>query len=159
MTKGLTHIDEAGRARMVDVGDKPDTQRKATAQGMLLCAPETLEAVAEGRTPKGAVISTAEIAGIMAAKRTAELVPMCHPLALTGVTVTISPDSDLPGFRIEAEVKTKGPTGVEMEALTAVSVAALTLFDMLKALDKAMRIDGVRVTAKTGGKSGDWSAA
>ena len=154
--KDLTHIDDNGRAHMVDVGGKPDTKRTASAEGVLLCAPATLEAVAEGRTPKGAVISTAEIAGIMAAKRTSDLVPMCHPLALTGVAVSIVADPRLPGFRIEAQVRTTGPTGVEMEALTAVAVAALTLFDMLKAIDKTMRIDAVRVTAKTGGKSGEW---
>ncbi|ANY18622.1 Cyclic pyranopterin monophosphate synthase accessory protein [Tsuneonella dongtanensis] len=153
---GLTHIDAQGRARMVDVGDKADTVRMAKAVGVLRCESDTLDAVAEGRVPKGAVVSTAEIAGIMAAKRTADLVPMCHPLALTSVAVAIAPDPAMPGFRIEASVKTKGPTGVEMEALTAVSVAALTLFDMLKAIDRTMTIDAIGVVEKSGGKSDDW---
>jgi cyclic pyranopterin phosphate synthase len=155
---GLTHLDEAGRARMVDVSDKPATARVATAEGALTCAPATLALVREGRTPKGAVIATAELAGVMGAKRTAELIPLCHPLPLTKVAVAIAPDEALPGFRIVAEARTTGPTGVEMEALTAVSVAALTLFDMLKAVDRGMAITGVRVTSKTGGASGDWVA-
>lgn len=158
MSGGLTHIDAAGRARMVDVGDKAESSRRAEAVGALRCAPETLARVREGTTPKGSVIATAELAGVMAAKRTADLIPLCHPLALAQVVVDIALDDALPGFAIRAEVRTTGRTGVEMEALTAVSVAALTLFDMLKAIDKTMVIDGVQVTAKSGGRSGDWVA-
>ena len=143
---------------MVDVSAKPDTARVARATGRLRCAAETLEHVRAGTAPKGAVLSTAELAGIMAAKRTSDLIPLCHPLAIAKVAVTIRDDAALPGFVIEAEVRTTGPTGVEMEALTAVSVAALTLFDMLKAVDKGMEIEGIRVTAKSGGRSGDWSS-
>ena len=152
----LTHLDESGRARMVDVSDKPSTARTATAAGTLSCAQETLEQVRAGTTPKGSVIATAELAGIMAAKRTAELIPLCHPLPLTTAEVRIAIDEAIPGFRIEAEVRTNAVTGVEMEALTAVAVACLTLFDMLKAGDRTMVIGGVEVTSKTGGKSGDW---
>jgi cyclic pyranopterin phosphate synthase len=154
----LSHLDEDGRARMVDVSGKPDTLRVAEAGASLVCAPETLAAARAGRTPKGAVIATAELAGIMAAKRTADLIPMCHPLALTKAAVTIELDDALPGFRIRSEARTNGPTGVEMEALTAASVAALTLYDMLKAIDRGMRVTDLRLLAKTGGKSGDWSA-
>jgi cyclic pyranopterin phosphate synthase len=143
---------------MVDVSEKPDTARTATATGRLHCAPETLEHVRAGTAPKGAVVSTAELAGVMAAKRTSDLIPLCHPLALTKVAVTIRADEALPGFRVEAEVRTTGPTGVEMEALTAVSVALLTIYDMAKAIDKAMVIQHVRLIEKTGGKSGDWRA-
>lgn len=152
----LTHLDEAGRARMVDVSDKAVTARTAKAVGRLICAAETVTLVREGRTPKGAVITTAELAGIMAAKRTADLIPLCHPLALTKVAVVIAENTDMSGFDIAAEVRTSGQTGVEMEALTAVSVAALTLYDMLKAVDKAMRIEGIEVLSKTGGKSDGW---
>jgi len=151
----LSHLDETGRARMVDVSDKAVTARAATAQGQLVCAPTTLALVRENKTPKGAVISTAELAGIMAAKQTANLIPLCHPLALSKVAVVITPNDALPGFDIAAEVKTTSQTGVEMEALTAVSVAALTLYDMLKAVDKTMRIEGIAVVNKSGGKS-DW---
>ncbi|MES2326582.1 MAG: cyclic pyranopterin monophosphate synthase MoaC [Pseudomonadota bacterium] len=154
---GLSHVDETGRARMVDVSDKEATARTATAHGVLTCKPETLDQVRRGMTPKGAVIQTAELAGIMAAKRTAELIPLCHPLPLTHVEVRIEIDNALPGFRVEAEVRIKGETGVEMEALTAVSVACLTLFDMLKAVDRTMVIGGIEVTSKTGGKSVSWS--
>jgi cyclic pyranopterin phosphate synthase len=154
----LSHLDDEGRARMVDVSDKPETARTATAEGALVCLPATLQAVLENRTPKGAVISTAEIAGVIGAKRTAELIPLCHPLPLSKAAVTITPDDNLPGFRIHAEVKTTGRTGVEMEALTAVSVACLTLFDMLKAIDRTMRITDIRVRSKAGGRSGDWTA-
>jgi cyclic pyranopterin phosphate synthase len=150
----LSHLDEAGRARMVDVSDKPTTARTATAEAYLGCRPETLAEVRAGTTPKGSVIQTAELAGVMAAKRTAELIPLCHPLPLTKVAVTIGMDEALPGFRIAAEARTTGPTGVEMEALTAVSVAALTLFDMLKGIDREMEIGGLKVTSKSGGKSG-----
>jgi cyclic pyranopterin phosphate synthase len=155
---GLTHLDGEGRARMVDVGDKPVTTRQAEARGELRCLPETLAAVRAGTTPKGSVIATAELAGVMAAKRTADLIPLCHPLALTKVTVEIAIDDALPGFTLRAEVRTSGQTGVEMEALTAVSVGALTLFDMLKAVDRTMTIGAIRVTAKSGGRSGDWTA-
>jgi cyclic pyranopterin monophosphate synthase len=154
---GHSHVDETGRARMVDVSDKEATARTATAHGVLTCKPETLDQVRRGTTPKGAVIQTAELAGIMAAKRTAELIPLCHPLPLTHVEVRIEIDNALPGFRVEAEVRIKGETGVEMEALTAVSVACLTLFDMLKAVDRTMVIGGIEVTSKTGGKSVSWS--
>ena len=150
----LSHIDAAGRARMVDVGDKPVTARRAESRGALRCAPETLAKVRAGETPKGSVIATAELAGVMAAKRTADLIPLCHPLPLSQVVVEIGIDDALPGFRIRAEARTSGRTGVEMEALTAVSVAALTLFDMLKAVDKGMMIEAIRVTAKEGGRSG-----
>jgi cyclic pyranopterin monophosphate synthase len=142
---------------MVDVSDKQATSRTATAHGILTCRRETLDQVRAGTTPKGAVIQTAELAGIMAAKRTAELIPLCHPLALTHVEVRIDIDDALPGFRLEAEVRTTAETGVEMEALTAVSVACLTLFDMLKAVDRTMAIGGIEVTSKTGGKSVSWS--
>jgi cyclic pyranopterin phosphate synthase len=152
----LSHLDEAGRARMVDVSDKAATARTATAEGHLRCRPETLDEVRAGTTPKGSVIQTAELAGVMAAKRTAELIPLAHPLPLTKAAVTIEMDGDLPGFRIYAEIRTHGPTGVEMEALTAVSIASLTLFDMLKAIDREMEIGGIAVTGKSGGRSGDW---
>ena len=155
---GLTHLDDAGRARMVDVSDKPVSARTATAVGSLTCLTETLAQVREGTTPKGSVIATAELAGVMAAKRTAELIPLCHPLPLTKAAVTVSIDDALPGFRVEAEVRTHGVTGVEMEALTGVSIACLTLFDMLKAIDRTMVIGGIEVTGKIGGKSGDWRA-
>jgi cyclic pyranopterin phosphate synthase len=152
----LTHVDESGRARMVDVSGKEPTARTATADGMLTCKPETLEQVRAGTAPKGSVIHTAELAGVMAAKRTAGLIPLCHPLPLTRVEVRIEIDGELPGFRVSSEVRTNAVTGVEMEALTAVSVACLTLFDMLKAIDRSLVIGGIAVTSKTGGKSGDW---
>lgn len=151
----LSHLDAAGRARMVDVTDKPFTDRTAIAEGTLTCATATVERALAGDTPKGAVISTAELAGVMGAKRTADLIPLCHPLPLTRATVTVTPEPALPGFCIRAEVRTHGQTGVEMEALTAVAVAGLTLFDMLKAIDRTMVIGAVRVTAKQGGRSGD----
>lgn len=153
---GLTHLDQTGRARMVDVSGKAPTNRTARASGQLTCLPETLSAVANGTAPKGAVLQTAELAGIMAAKRTAELIPLCHPLPLTHAALEIAADPGLPGFRVAAEVRTVGVTGVEMEALTAVSVACLTLFDMLKAIDRTMVIGAIEVVAKTGGKSGSW---
>ena len=152
----LTHLDEKGRARMVDVSGKESTARVATAEGMLSCAHRTLEQVRAGTTPKSSVIGTAELAGVMAAKRTADLIPLCHPLPLTKAEVRIEMDDGLPGFRVAAEVKTTGVTGVEMEALTAVSVACLTLFDMLKAIDRTMVIGAIQVASKSGGKSGDW---
>jgi cyclic pyranopterin phosphate synthase len=153
---GLSHVDEAGRARMVDVSGKQATARTATARGTLTCRPATLNQVRAGTAPKGAVVQTAELAGVMAAKRTAELIPLCHPLPLTHVEVRIEIDDSLPGFRVEAEVRTKAETGVEMEALTAVAVAGLTLFDMLKAIDRTMVIGGIEATSKSGGKSGSW---
>jgi cyclic pyranopterin phosphate synthase len=153
---GLTHLDESGRARMVDVSDKAVTARTAAAVGTLICRRETLEQVRAGTAPKGSVIRTAELAGIMGAKRTAELIPLCHPLPITKIEVRIEIHDELPGFRIASEVRTNGVTGVEMEALTAVSVACLTLFDMLKAIDRTMAIGGIEVTSKTGGKSGGW---
>ena len=154
----LSHVDEAGRARMVDVSDKAPTHRVAGASGAITCKVETLAQVRAGTTPKGSVIQVAELAGVMAAKRTAELIPLCHPLPLTSAAVTIVIDDALPGFRVSAEVRTHGPTGVEMEALTAVSVACLTLFDMLKAIDRSMVIGDIQVVAKSGGRSGDWAA-
>ena len=153
---GLSHLDESGRARMVDVTDKEATARTAGAAGMLTCKPETLGQVRAGTAPKGSVIQTAELAGVMAAKRTAELIPLCHPLPLTKVDVRIDLDDALPGFRVTSQVRTNAVTGVEMEALTAVSVACLTLFDMLKAIDRTMVIGSIEVTRKTGGKSGEW---
>ena len=141
---------------MVDVGDKPVTARRARAQGRLSCSAETLALVQEGKAPKGSVIATAELAGVMAAKRTADLIPLCHPLPLSKIDVAIAMDRSLPGFIVEAVVRTEGRTGVEMEALTAVSVACLTLFDMLKAADKGMTIGEIRVTEKEGGASVAW---
>jgi cyclic pyranopterin phosphate synthase len=141
---------------MVDVSGKEVTARTASAVGTLTCSLETLEQVRAGTAPKGSVVAAAELAGIMAAKRTADLIPLCHPLPLTKVEVRIEIDDGLPGFRIAAEAKTDGVTGVEMEALTAVSVACLTLFDMLKAIDRTMVIGGLQVISKTGGKSSDW---
>jgi cyclic pyranopterin phosphate synthase len=138
------------------VSTKEATARTATALGLLTCEAHTLDRVRAGTTPKGSVIATAELAGIMAAKRTAELIPLCHPLPLTKVKVRIEIDDTLPGFRVAAEVRTNAVTGVEMEALTAVSVACLTLFDMLKAIDRSMVIGGIEVTSKSGGRSGDW---
>jgi len=152
----LTHLDDGGRPRMVDVSDKEATARTAKGVGSLTCLPATLDQVRAGTTPKGAVLATAELAGIMAAKRTADLIPLCHPLPLAKAAVRIEADDALPGFRVEAEVRTNGVTGVEMEALTAVSVACLTLFDMLKAIDRSMVIGGIEVLSKSGGKSGDW---
>jgi len=153
---GLSHVGEDGRARMVDVTDKTPTDRTAVAAGFLRCLPETLDQLRAGTAPKGAVIETAELAGIMAAKRTAELIPLCHNLPLTKAAVSIAIDEALPGLRVTSEIRTHAVTGVEMEALTAVSVACLTLFDMLKAVDRTMTIGGIEVTAKTGGKSGSW---
>lgn len=155
----LTHLDADGRVRMVDVSNKPATARMARACGTLVCAAATLASVEANETPKRGVIETAELAGVMAAKRTADLIPLCHPLALGKVAVRIAADPGLPGFSVEAEVRCTGPTGAEMEALTAVSVACLTLFDMLKAVDRTMEIGAIRVQAKTGGRSGDWTRA
>jgi cyclic pyranopterin phosphate synthase len=153
----LSHIDAGGRARMVDVSDKPVTHREAAAEGRVRMSPETLALALSGGGKKGEVIATAEIAGVMAAKKTADLIPLCHPLSLSQIAVEITPSADGDGLAVTARVKTIGQTGVEMEALTAVSVACLTLYDMLKAADRAMTIDAVRLTEKRGGKSGDWS--
>ena len=158
LTGSLSHIDETGRARMVDVSDKKATARRARAAAFLTCRTETIDRVRAGTTPKGGVIATAQLAGVMAAKRTAELIPLCHPLPLTKIDVEISLDDALPGFRVVSEVRTNGVTGVEMEALTAASVACLTLFDMLKAVDRTMVIGGIEIREKTGGTSGSWSS-
>ncbi len=149
----LTHLDGAGRAVMVDVSDKPDTRREAVARGLVAMRPETLALILSGGLPKGDVLATARIAGIMAAKRTAELIPLCHPLSLSSVAVELWPSDDGSGIEIEARVRTTGPTGVEMEALTAASIAALTLYDMCKAVDRGMRVDALRVVAKSGGRT------
>jgi len=154
----LTHFDTKGDAHMVDVSDKAVTSRIATAEGHVTMAQETFEVISEGRAKKGDVLSVARLAGIMGAKKTPELIPLCHPLPVTKVAVELTLDPDLPGVRIEATVKTTGQTGVEMEALTAVSTAALTVYDMAKAVDKAMAIGGIRVTLKDGGKSGRYEA-
>jgi cyclic pyranopterin phosphate synthase len=151
----LTHIDAAGHARMVDVTDKPVTDRAATARGRVVMAPATLALIAGGAAKKGDVLGTARLAGIMAAKRTSELIPLCHPLPLSSVTLELAPAAD--GIEIAATVRTTGRTGVEMEALTAVSVAALTIYDMCKAVDRAMRIESVRLVRKSGGASGDFA--
>jgi cyclic pyranopterin phosphate synthase len=153
----LTHIDETGRARMVDVSDKAATAREAVAEGFVRMTPETLKLALSGEGQKGDVRAVAEIAGVMAAKKTADLIPMCHPLALSKVEVRVEPAER--GLSVTARVKTTGPTGVEMEALTAVSVACLTLYDMLKAAEKGMVIENIRLLQKVGGKSGDWRAA
>lgn len=152
----LTHLDEAGRARMVDVSDKPITAREAVAEGFVRMSPATLALALSGEGKKGDVRAVAEIAGVMAAKKTSDLIPMCHPLALAKVEVRV--EAAQGGLSVTARVKTTGPTGVEMEALTAVSVACLTLYDMLKAAEKGMVIETVRLVSKTGGKSGDWVA-
>jgi len=152
----LTHMDETGRARMVDVSDKAATAREALAAGFVRMTPETLALALSGDGRKGDVRAVAEIAGVMAAKKTADLIPMCHPLALSKVEVRVEPAEG--GLAVTARVRTTGPTGVEMEALTAVSVACLTLYDMLKAAEKGMVIEAVRLLEKTGGKSGDWRA-
>jgi len=152
----LSHLDAEGRARMVDVSDKAVTAREAVAEGFVRMAVETRALALTGQAKKGEVIATAELAGVMAAKRTADLIPLCHPLPLSSIRVAIEPAEQ--GLRVIARVKTTAQTGVEMEALTAVSVACLTLFDMLKAADKAMVIEGLRVLEKSGGRSGDWTA-
>ncbi|MBY6152318.1 cyclic pyranopterin monophosphate synthase MoaC [Vannielia litorea] len=154
----LTHFDAEGRAHMVDVSDKAVTSRIAVAEAHVKMSPETLEMVQQGSAKKGDVLGVARLAGIMAAKRTPDLIPLCHPLPITKVAVELEADVDLPGIRIAATVKTTGQTGVEMEALTAASVAGLTVYDMLKAVDKAMEIGGLRVLLKDGGKSGRYEA-
>ena len=154
----LTHFDAEGHAHMVDVSDKAVTDRVATAEAQVVMTPETLALITEGRAKKGDVLGVARLAGIMAAKRTADLIPLCHPLPITRVAIDLLPDPDLPGVRIAATVKTSGQTGVEMEALTAASVTALTVYDMLKAAERSMRIEGLRVVLKDGGKSGRYEA-
>ena len=151
----LTHFDASGQAHMVDVSDKAVTTREAVAEGCVAMSPETL-ALAQGGAAKGDVMGVARLAGIMAAKRTADLIPLCHPLPITKVALDLTPDPDLPGIRVTATVRTTGQTGVEMEALTAVSVACLTVYDMLKAAQKSMTIDSIRLVRKRGGKSGDY---
>lgn len=151
----LTHVDEQGRANMVDVGHKADSERIAVARGEVLMLPATFELIRAGQLKKGDVLTVAKIAGIMAAKRSAELIPLCHPLALTNVAVELTLDEALPGVQIQATARTVGKTGVEMEALTAVSIAALTVYDMAKAAEKTMKIQNIRLIEKHGGKSGD----
>lgn len=154
----LTHFDAEGDAHMVDVSDKAVTSRVAKAESYIKMSAETFDIITEGRAKKGDVLAVARLAGIMAAKRTADLIPLCHPLPITKVSVELTPDASLPGVRIVATVKTTGQTGVEMEALTAASVTALTVYDMAKAVDKAMEIGGTRVVLKEGGKSGRYEA-
>jgi cyclic pyranopterin phosphate synthase len=154
----LTHIDARGEAHMVDVGDKAETARTAIAEGSVTMLPETLDMILKGDAKKGDVLGVARVAGIMAAKRTHELVPLCHPLLLTKVSVDIQADPELPGLRVTALARVSGKTGVEMEALTAASVACLTIYDMAKAVDRGMVIGGIRLVEKTGGKSGDYRA-
>jgi cyclic pyranopterin monophosphate synthase len=156
MSSNLTHLNSQGHVQMVDVSDKPMNDRQAVAEAKIVMKKETLAAIQSGNTPKGDVLATARIAGIMAAKQTSNLIPLCHPLPLRKVEVEITANPQLPGFEIQATVKIKAETGVEMEALTAVSVAALTLYDMAKALEKSMHIEGIRLISKTGGKSGDY---
>ncbi|WP_187971750.1 cyclic pyranopterin monophosphate synthase MoaC [Aquibium microcysteis] len=159
MAGALTHIKASGEAHMVDVGAKDETKRIAVAEGVVVMKPETLTMILEGNAKKGDVLATARIAGIMAAKKTHELIPLCHPLMLNKVAVEIEPDEALPGLRVTATVSVAGRTGVEMEALTAASVACLTIYDMAKAVDRGMTITGIRVLEKSGGKSGDWRVA
>jgi cyclic pyranopterin phosphate synthase len=154
----LTHFDAKGAAHMVDVSGKSDTEREAVAEGAVIMSPATLALVTAGTARKGDVAGVARLAGIMAAKKTADLIPLCHPLALSAVSLDLVPDPALPGLRITSRVATTGPTGVEMEALTAVSVAALTVYDMLKSAEKGMRIEGIRLLLKGGGKSGRYEA-
>jgi cyclic pyranopterin phosphate synthase len=154
----LTHIGADGTARMVDVSGKEATERMATAEGRVVMSKATLDLVLSGNAKKGDVLGAARIAGIMAAKKTHELIPLCHPLLLSKVVVEITPDNALPGLQVRATVKITGQTGVEMEALTAVSVACLTIYDMVKAAEKGMKIEGIRLLEKTGGKSGDYRA-
>jgi cyclic pyranopterin phosphate synthase len=155
---GLSHFDAEGQAHMVDVSDKPVTDRIAVAEAHIVMSDATLALITEGRAKKGDVLGIARIAGIMAAKKTADLIPLCHPLPITKVAIELTPDNALPGIRISATVKTSGQTGVEMEALTAASTAALTIYDMVKAVQKDMVIGGLRVTLKDGGKSGRFTA-
>lgn len=158
MTDALTHFDDHGQAHMVDVSAKDVTTREAIAQGRIVMTPETLAHVLQGSAKKGDVLGVARLAGIMAAKKTSDLIPLCHPLALSKVTVELTTDTALPGVHITATVRNSGQTGVEMEALTAVSVAALTVYDMLKAVEKSMTIEGIQLMRKSGGKSGVYEA-
>jgi cyclic pyranopterin phosphate synthase len=158
-TPKLSHLGARGEARMVDVSEKTPTERVAVAEGRVVMLPKTLNAVLRGDAKKGDVLGAARIAGILAAKRTHELIPLCHPLPLTKVDVEIKPDRELPGFIVRATTKVTGQTGVEMEALTAVSVACLTVYDMAKAIERSMRIEGIRLIEKRGGKSGVYHAA
>jgi len=153
----LTHQDETGRPKMVDVGGKVETERVATAEGRLIMADSTLRALLEGRTKKGDPLLVAQLAGIQGAKRTSDLIPLCHPIGLSSAEVRLDPDDGLPGVRVTATTRVVARTGVEMEALTAVSVALLTLYDMLKAIDRGMVIEGIRLLRKSGGRSGDWT--
>jgi cyclic pyranopterin phosphate synthase len=155
MSAKLSHLDESGKTSMVDVGSKPESQRSATARGEVVMLPETLALIQAGAIKKGDVLTVAQLAGIMAAKRTSELIPLCHPLPLNNISVDLELDEQLPGVRITASVSCVGKTGVEMEALTAVSVAALTVYDMAKAAEKTMRIQNIRLVEKHGGRSGD----
>ncbi len=154
----LSHVDPRGHARMVDVSDKSATERVAVAEGRVIMRKETLDLVLEGNAAKGDVLGAARLAGIMAAKRTHGLIPLCHPLPLTKIEIEIDPEHSLPGFLVRSTVKVTAKTGVEMEALTAVSIACLTIYDMVKAVEKGMRIEGIRLIEKRGGKSGDWRA-
>jgi cyclic pyranopterin phosphate synthase len=154
----LTHIDQRGEARMVDVSEKGATERVAVAEGRVLMRKETLDLVLEGNAMKGDVLGAARLAGIMAAKRTHGLIPLCHPLPLTKVEIDINPEHSLPGFLVQSTVKVTAKTGVEMEALTAVSIACLTIYDMVKAVERGIRIEGIRLLHKSGGKSGEWNA-
>jgi cyclic pyranopterin phosphate synthase len=159
MSSGFSHFDDGGNAVMVDVSDKPETRREAVAEGRVLCNAETLGMIRQGGVKKGDVLSVARLAGIMGAKQTAALIPLCHPLPLSAVSLDLSLDEAASAVRIRATCRTDGKTGVEMEALTAVSVAALTVYDMIKAVQKDAVIDGIRLLEKTGGKSGDYRAA
>lgn len=155
---GLTHFDDQGQAHMVDVSAKPVTDRLAVAEGIVRMGADTLALITEGRAKKGDVLGVARLAGIMGAKKTADLIPLCHPLPITKVALDLTPDATVPGIRVQATVKTGGQTGVEMEALTAVSVACLTIYDMVKAVEKSMTIEGIRLILKDGGKSGRYEA-
>jgi cyclic pyranopterin monophosphate synthase len=152
----LSHISETGEARMVDVSGKAETEREARAEGRVVMDRATLDLILSGDAKKGDVIGTARLAGIIAAKRTSDLIPLCHPLMLTKVTVDVTPDPELPGLHVVCTAKVTGQTGVEMEALTGVSVACLTIYDMAKAVDRGMRIENIRLLSKSGGRSGDW---
>ena len=155
----LTHLNADGEVHMVEVGDRPSTRREATAEGLIQMGPQVLALVLAGQAPKGDVLAVARVAAIQAAKRTWELIPLCHPIALSGVEVAIEPSADGAGLRLQATARTTGSTGVEMEALTAVQVGLLTLYDMLKSADPAMTITGVRLLSKSGGRHGDWRRA
>src|SRR3978361_1912110 len=157
-SSALTHIDASGEARMVDVSAKPASERTAVAEGRVVMAKATLELILSGNPKKGDVLGTARVAGIMAAKRTSDLIPLCHPLALSKITLATTPDNKLPGCIVRATVKVTGPTGVEMEALTAVSVACLTIYDMIKAVERGVRSEGIHLVEKKGGKSGHYRA-